>query len=60
MDLWPYFSGFFDHTHTKTRGRTPLDEWSARRRGLYLYRATQHIITTDKHPCPERDSKPRP
>jgi hypothetical protein len=33
-------SGFLDHTHT--HGRTPLDEWSARRRGLYLHRTTQH------------------
>jgi hypothetical protein len=31
MDLWPPFSGFLDHTHTKTHGRTPLDEWSALR-----------------------------
>jgi hypothetical protein len=30
-----------------------LDEWSARRRGLYLHRTTQHINTRDKHPCPE-------
>jgi hypothetical protein len=25
------------HTHTHTRGRTPLNEWSARRRGRYLH-----------------------
>jgi hypothetical protein len=47
-------SGFLDHIHTKTRGRTPVDEWSARRRDLYLHRTTQHINTTDKHPCSER------
>jgi hypothetical protein len=29
----------------KTLGRIPLDEWSARRRGLYLHRKTQHINT---------------
>jgi hypothetical protein len=44
----------------KTHGRTPLDEWSARRRDLYLHRTTQHINTRDNHPCPERDSNPRP
>jgi hypothetical protein len=26
-------------------GRTPLDEWSARRKGLYLHRTTQHWKT---------------
>jgi hypothetical protein len=46
-------------THTQTHGRIPLDEWSARRRGLYLHRTTQHIDTRDKHPCPQRDSNPR-
>jgi hypothetical protein len=29
----------------KTRGRTTLDEWSARRKGLYLHRTTQHRNT---------------
>jgi hypothetical protein len=28
-------------THIQTHGRTPLGEWSARRRGLYLHRKTQ-------------------
>jgi hypothetical protein len=40
--------------HT-TLGRTPLDEWSARRRDLYL---TTHN-TRDRHPCPRRDSNPQ-
>jgi hypothetical protein len=31
---------FLDHTRDITVGRTPLDEWSARRRDLYL---TKHI-----------------
>jgi len=31
---------FLDHTRRTTAGRTPLDEWSARRRDLYL--TTQH------------------
>jgi hypothetical protein len=31
------FTRFLDHTQRRTIvGRTPLDEWSARRRGLYL------------------------
>jgi hypothetical protein len=34
------FGGFLI-THIQTHGRTPLDEWSARRRGLYLHRTTQ-------------------
>jgi hypothetical protein len=34
----------------KTLGRTPLDEWSARRKGLYLHRTTQNTKTsTDMH-----------
>jgi hypothetical protein len=36
-------------------GRTPLNEWSARRRDLYL---TTHN-THDKHPCPRWDSNTR-
>jgi hypothetical protein len=45
-----------DHTHFRhtTLGRTPLDEWSARRRNLYLT-----TLTRDRHPCPRRDSNPR-
>ena len=35
---WPPHSwGFLDHTQWRTKvGRTPLDEWSARRKDLYL------------------------
>jgi hypothetical protein len=29
------------HTHTHTLGRTPLDEWSVRRRGRYLHNTQQ-------------------
>jgi hypothetical protein len=58
---WPPHSrGFLDHTQRRTTvGRTPLDEWSARRRDLYL---TTHTLTTDIHPCPPPprwDSNPR-
>jgi hypothetical protein len=31
-------------THIQTHSRTPLDEWSARRRDLYLHRTGQHNI----------------
>jgi hypothetical protein len=42
-----------------TVGRTPLYERSARRRGLYLHRTTQHTNRRDKYPSPERDSNSR-
>jgi hypothetical protein len=55
------FRGFLiTHIHTQTHSRTPPDEWSACRRGLYVHRTTQHTDTTDKHPCPQQDSNPRP
>ena len=40
---WPPHSwGFLDHTQRTTFGRTPLDEWSARRRDLYLTTHNTH------------------
>jgi len=49
------FLRFLDHTQRGTTvGRTPLDEWSARRRD------TLHTtLTTDKYPCPRWDSNTR-
>ena len=45
------FPRFLDHTQRRnTVGRTPLDEWSARRRDVYL--TTHTTLTTDKRPCP--------
>ena len=41
------FTRFIDHTRNTTVSRTPLDEWSARRRDLYL---TTHN-THNRHPC---------
>ena len=42
------FLRFLDHTQRRTTaGRTPLDEWSARRRDLYLI--TQHSQQTNIH-----------
>ena len=50
------FLRFLDHTQRRTTvGRTPLDEWSARRRDLYL----KSHNTDKKHPCPRWDSNPR-
>jgi hypothetical protein len=42
------FTKFRDHTQRTTIGRTPLDEWSARRRDLYLNN-TQHTKQTNIH-----------
>ena len=51
------FLRFLDHIQRRnTVGRTPLDEWSARRRDLYLIHTA---ITTDKYPCPRWDSNPQ-
>jgi hypothetical protein len=37
------FMSFLDHTHRRTTvGRTPVDEWSARSRDLYL--TTHNIV----------------
>jgi len=43
------FTRFPNHTQRRPAvGRTPLDEWSARRRDLW-----QHTtLTTERHPCP--------
>jgi len=50
------FTRLLDNTQWRTTvGRTSLDEWSARRRDLYL---TTHN-THNKHPCPRWDSNPR-
>ena len=48
------FTRFLDHTQRRTTvGRTPLDEWSARRRDLYL---TTHNRQTS---ISRRDSNPK-
>jgi hypothetical protein len=43
------------HTHTHAHGRTPLDEWSARRKDRYLH----NTQTRHEHPCPRWDSNLR-
>ena len=49
---WPPHSwGFLDHTQRRTTvGRTPLDEWSARRRDLYLKTHNTHNRKTPMPP----------
>ena len=49
---WPPHSwGFLDHTQRRTTvGRTPLDEWSARRRDLYLTTYNTHNRQTPMPP----------
>jgi len=49
---WPPHSwGFLYHTQRRTTvGRTPLDEWSARRRGLYLATHNNHNRQTSISP----------
>jgi hypothetical protein len=55
---WPPHSrGFLDYTRHPTVGRTPLDEWSARRRDLSTWQHT--TLTTDKYLCPQWDMNPR-
>ena len=45
------FFMFLDHTQRRTRvGRTPLDEWSARRRDLYLTTHNTHNRQTSMPP----------
>jgi hypothetical protein len=45
------FTTFLDHKQRRTTfGRTPLDEWSARRRGLYLTTHKIHYRQKDMHP----------
>ena len=46
---------FLDHTQRRTiAGRTPLDEWSLRRRDLYLTTHNTHNIQTSMPPHPRR------
>ena len=51
------FRRFLDHTQRRTTvGRTPLDEWSARRRGLYL---TPHNIHNRQITMPPKGFEPK-
>ena len=44
------FTRFLDHTRRTTVGRTPLGEWSARRRDLYLTTHNTHNRQTSMPP----------
>jgi hypothetical protein len=46
----PRFSRFLDHTRRPTVGRTPLDEWTIRRRDLYLTTPNTHNRQTSMPP----------
>ena len=47
----PHSRGFLDHIQRRTTvGRTPLDEWSARRRNLYLTTHNTHNRQTSMPP----------
>jgi hypothetical protein len=47
------FTRFLDHTQRRTTvGRTPLDEWSVRRRDLYLTTHNNHNRQTSMPPPP--------
>ena len=51
------FTRFLDHTQRRaTVGRTPLDEFSDRRRDLHVARHNIH----DRQTCPQWDSNPQP
>ena len=60
------FLRFLDHTQRHiTVGRTPLDEWSARRRDLYLTTNNTHnrqisMPSVDSNPQPQQASGRRP
>ena len=50
------FLRFLDHTHWHiTEGRTPLDEWSARRRDLYVTTHNTHNRQTFEPAIPASD-----
>jgi hypothetical protein len=51
------FMMFLDHTRRTTVGRTPQDEWSARRRDFYLT-THEHSQQTNIY-APQCDSNPR-
>jgi hypothetical protein len=52
--LWGFLITFRHDLGLDSSGRV-----ISRRRGLYLYKATHRINTSDKHPCPQPDSNPR-
>ena len=55
----PRYQGIMNILRHTTVGRTPLDEWSVRRRDLYLTTLNTHNRQTSK-PAPRWDSNPQP
>ena len=54
------FLRFLDHTQRRTTvGRTPPDEWSARRRDLYLTAQNTHIPTVGFEPTVSAGERPQ-
>jgi len=52
----PHYQGFTITPRHTAPCRTPLDEWSARRRDLSVWQHT--AFTRDRYPWPRRDSNP--
>jgi len=50
----PHYRGFTITLRHSTLGRTPLDEWTARRTDLWQHTA----LTIDRHPCRWWDLNP--
>jgi hypothetical protein len=50
--IYTYFCGAAAQSGTTTSGKTPLDEWSARRRHLYLTTHNTHNRQTSTPPTP--------
>jgi hypothetical protein len=50
----PHYRAFMITLRHTALGRTPLDKWSARRAETCTWQHT--TFTTDRHPCPWRDS----
>ena len=53
----PHYRGFTITLRRTTLGRTPLDEWSARRTETSAWQNS--TLTTDRHSCPRWDSNPQ-
>jgi hypothetical protein len=59
LHVWtrvPHYRAFTISPRHTTLGRTPLEEWPAQRRDLYL---THTALTTARHLSPRRDSNPQ-
>jgi hypothetical protein len=54
----PHFQGFTITLRHTTFNRTPLDEWWAHCRDIYL--TTHTPLPGDRHPCPQWNSNPNP